>query len=760
MTNTSSSIQPFRIDIYDSVLDDLRDRISQARWPRDLEETAWERGVPVSYLRPLAEYWRDRFDWRAQEAQLNELPHFITDVDGQTIHFVHVRSAVPGARPLLLLHGWPSSFVEFLDVIGPLTDPVAHGGREEDAVHVVIPSLPGFGFSPLAGAGWGDLFRVAGAMVEVMTRLGYDRFLAQGTDVGSGIVGMLPMVAPGRIIATHVNGPSPFPLGPAIPVEGLDEADRERAERFNTFREDGAGYLHIQATRPQTIAYGLNDSPVAQLAWIVEKFKEWSDPTAALPEDAVDIDRLLTTVSLYWFTEGGWSSAHALYEGATPATGRRGTPVVGREATPAAGRPRRCPRLRSRSSPPTSRSAPSSIRHPHSSPGPSTISPATSRRWKHPKSSSRIFAASSASTADHAGAHSQRPGAEQGAALPAVVDRAGCQSVTDAVHLLVGMQGQAPLAPYVGLWTRLGDFAPRALADALEERSLVRATLMRGTVHLVTADDALQLRPLVEPAIARGFKGGFSSQLTHDDERKVVELGRELLAQGPRSRVELRRLFLERWPELDADAMAYAVSYLLPTVQPTPRGVWGQPQGAARLALMDAWIGRPLVPAPSIDDVVLRYIGAFGPASVGDVQAWSGLTGLREVLDRLAPQLRVFTSEHGDALYDLPDAPRPDADIPVPPRFLPEYDNVLFSHRDRRRIIDTSRRVPLPPGNGARAGTFLLDGLFRGTWSRDGDALRITPFTALDDAAAGELVTEGKLLATFLGVARVELLGS
>ncbi|WP_407358973.1 epoxide hydrolase 1 [Microbacterium sp. LTA6] len=315
MTNTSSSIQPFRIDISDSVLDDLRDRISQARWPRDLDETAWERGVPVSYLRPLAEYWRDRFDWRAQEAQLNELPHFTTDVDGQTIHFMHVRSAVPGARPLLLLHGWPSSFVEFLDVIGPLTDPVAHGGREEDAVHVVIPSLPGFGFSPLAGAGWGDLFRVAGAMAEVMTRLGYDRFLAQGTDVGSGIVGMLPMVAPGRIIATHVNGPSPFPLGPAIPVEGLDEADRERAERFNTFREDGAGYLHIQATRPQTIAYGLNDSPVAQLAWIVEKFKEWSDPTAALPEDAVDIDRLLTTVSLYWFTEGGWSSAHALYEG-------------------------------------------------------------------------------------------------------------------------------------------------------------------------------------------------------------------------------------------------------------------------------------------------------------------------------------------------------------------------------------------------------------------------------------------------------------
>ncbi|WP_102193579.1 epoxide hydrolase family protein [Microbacterium aurantiacum] len=315
MNNTTSSIRPFRIEIADSALDDLRTRLTQTRWPRDLDGTAWERGIPVSYLRPLAEYWRDRFDWKAQEAQLNELPHFVTDVDGQPIHFVHVRSAVAGARPLLLLHGWPSSFVEFLDVIGPLTDPVAHGGREEDAVHVVIPSLPGFGFSPLSGQGWGDLFRVAGAMADVMTRLGYDRFLAQGTDVGSGIVGMLPMVAPGRVIATHVNGPSPFPLGAAIPVDGLTGADRERAERFNVFREDGAGYLHIQATRPQTIAYGLNDSPVAQLAWIVEKFKEWSDPAAALPEDAVDIDRLLTTVSLYWFTEGGWSSAHALYEG-------------------------------------------------------------------------------------------------------------------------------------------------------------------------------------------------------------------------------------------------------------------------------------------------------------------------------------------------------------------------------------------------------------------------------------------------------------
>ncbi|MDQ0727844.1 epoxide hydrolase family protein [Microbacterium sp. W4I20] len=315
MTNDTRSIRPFRIEVSDEAIADLHQRITLTRWPRDLGGTGWDRGIPTSYLRPLAEYWRDRFDWRKQEAHLNELPHYVTEVDAQQIHFVHVRSEVPGARPLLLLHGWPSSFVEFVDLIGPLTDPVAHGGKAEDAVHVVIPSLPGYGFSPLADAGWGDLLRVAGAMAEVMGRLGYERFLAHGTDVGSGIVGMLPMVAPGRIIATHVNGPSPFPLGPALPVDALPEGEQARAARFNTFRDDGAGYLHIQATRPQTVAYGLNDSPVAQLAWIVEKFREWTDPAAALPEDAVDIDRLLTTVSIFWFTQSGWSSAHALYEG-------------------------------------------------------------------------------------------------------------------------------------------------------------------------------------------------------------------------------------------------------------------------------------------------------------------------------------------------------------------------------------------------------------------------------------------------------------
>ncbi|MFS0894686.1 winged helix DNA-binding domain-containing protein [Microbacterium sp. 179-I 3D3 NHS] len=325
------------------------------------------------------------------------------------------------------------------------------------------------------------------------------------------------------------------------------------------------------------------------------------------------------------------------------------------------------------------------------------------------------------------------------------------ESPVDAVRHLVGMQGQAPLAPYVGLWSRLQDFAPDELATAIDDRRLVRATLLRGTVHLATADDALSLRPLTEPAIVRGFRGGFRKLLSVEHEREVLVRGRELLARHPHTRAELRARFAELWPDRDADAMAYAVSYLLPTVQPTPRGMWGRQQGQAQLALMDQWIGRPLDAAPSIDAVVLRYLAAFGPAGVDDVQAWSGLTGLREVVQRLGTDLRRFTSEHGAELYDLPDAPRPDAEHPAPPRLLPEYDNVLLSHRDRRRIIDAPHRVPLPPGNGAREGTFLVDGYLRGTWRIDEGELRLRPYAPLDDRAEAELLAEAERLASFLG---------
>jgi pimeloyl-ACP methyl ester carboxylesterase len=312
-----AAIHPFRVEIPQADLDDLHDRVARTRWPDELPGVGWNRGVPVGYLRELAEYWRDGFDWRKQEARLNQVPQFTTIVDGQTIHFLHARSPEPGALPLIITHGYPSSVVEFLDLVGPLTDPAAHGGDPADAFHLVVPSLPGFGFStPLQGAGWGNLFRVAGAFGEVMARLGYDRYGTQGGDIGAGVSGMLGMLQPDRVVAVHLNGPLPaFPFGPPIDPEGLAEADQVRARRFNQFQVDGLGYLQLQATRPQTLAYALNDSPVAQLAWIVEKFREWTDPAAELPEDAVDRDRLLANVSLYWFTGGGASAANFLYEG-------------------------------------------------------------------------------------------------------------------------------------------------------------------------------------------------------------------------------------------------------------------------------------------------------------------------------------------------------------------------------------------------------------------------------------------------------------
>jgi pimeloyl-ACP methyl ester carboxylesterase len=314
---TTDLIRPFRIEIPQTDLDDLHDRLDRTRWSEDLPGVdGWDRGVPTAYLRELATYWTTGFDWRAWEARLNGLPQYVTDVDGQQIHFVHVRSADPDAVPLLLTHGWPSSFVEFLEVIGPLTDPASYGGDPGGAFHVVIPSLPGFGFStPLREAGWGNLFRVAGAWAELMSRLGYERFAAHGGDVGAGVTGMLSVLAPDRVLGAHTTGPTPYPFGPPLDLDGLDEVDRARAARFNEYQRDGLGYLHLQSTRPQTLAHLLTDSPVGQLGWIVEKFREWTDPGAALPEDAVDRDQLLANTSIYWFTRSGASAAHITYEG-------------------------------------------------------------------------------------------------------------------------------------------------------------------------------------------------------------------------------------------------------------------------------------------------------------------------------------------------------------------------------------------------------------------------------------------------------------
>ncbi|MFC4589415.1 epoxide hydrolase family protein [Sphaerisporangium corydalis] len=310
-----TKIRPFRIDIPQDALDDLRDRLARTRWPAELPGIGWTRGVPGAYLRELAGYWRTEFDWRAQEAALNEIPQFTTAIDGQDIHFLHVRSPEPDALPLVLTHGWPGSFVDFLKVIGPLTDPAAHGGDPADAFHLVIPSLPGFGFSTMTETGWGNLFRVAQAFAELTRRLGYERYGLQAGDVGAGVAGMLGAIEPERVVAVHVNGPGQYPFGPPVDPDGLGEADQARAARFNEFQASGLGYLHLQATRPQTLAYSLNDSPVGQLAWITEKYREWTDPAAELPDDAIDRDQLLTNVSVYWFAGAGASSANFVYEG-------------------------------------------------------------------------------------------------------------------------------------------------------------------------------------------------------------------------------------------------------------------------------------------------------------------------------------------------------------------------------------------------------------------------------------------------------------
>ncbi|KAB8192005.1 alpha/beta fold hydrolase [Nonomuraea phyllanthi] len=317
----TTGISPFRIDVPQSALDDLHDRLARTRWPDELPGVGWTYGIPVPYVRRLAEYWRDAYDWREHEAALNEYPQFTTEIDGQNIHFLHVRSPEPDALPLVLTHGWPGSVVEFTKVIGPLTDPRAHGGDPADAFHVVAPSIPGFGFSgPTRETGW-DLRRVARAWADLMSRLGYERYGAQGGDSGSVISPELGRVAPDRVAGVHVNGALGFPTFDPAEMEGLTEAEQARMRQYAD--DDRSGYAIIQATRPQTVAFGLHDSPAAQLAWIAEKFKEWTDPAHDLPEDAVDLDQMLTDVTVYWLTGTAASSARLYKEGSA----QWGTPV-------------------------------------------------------------------------------------------------------------------------------------------------------------------------------------------------------------------------------------------------------------------------------------------------------------------------------------------------------------------------------------------------------------------------------------------------
>jgi pimeloyl-ACP methyl ester carboxylesterase len=316
LTATDASIRPFRISVPQAKLNDLRERLARTRWPSELPGLGWSRGVPPGYLKELAVYWGASYDWRAREARLNELPQYTTEIDGQTIHFVHVRSSEPDALPLVVTHGYPSSFVELRDLAAPLVNPRAHGGDPGDAFHLVAPSLPGFGFSiPVNRPGW-VLATIGKAWDELMRRLGYTRYGAQGGDVGAGVSGVLSDLD--HVVGAHINT-DPLALaliGMPVPDEtgDLSDADKAIVERMREQSTEGRGYLQIQGTRPQTLAYGLNDSPVLQLAWIVEKFKEWTDPSAELPTHAVDRDQLLDNVSTYWFTGTGASTAHFIYD--------------------------------------------------------------------------------------------------------------------------------------------------------------------------------------------------------------------------------------------------------------------------------------------------------------------------------------------------------------------------------------------------------------------------------------------------------------
>lgn len=290
-------IEPFRIDIPQSDLDDLTDRLARTRWPDELPDAGSDYGIPLGRVKKLAEYWRTAYDWRKHEAELNDLPQYTAEIDGQNVHFLHVRSAAPDALPLIITHGWPGSIVEFLDVIGPLSE----------GFHLVIPSIPGFGFSgPTTERGW-DVHRVARAWAELMRQLGYDRYGVQGGDWGSAISRALGAVAPDQVVGVHLNY---LPTPPPPDWEGdLSEEDLARLDRIRQFVAQRPGYQVLQATRPQTVAYVLADSPVAQLAWIADRFDEWIDPRSE-----ISTDRLLTNVMLYWLTGTAGSSARLARE--------------------------------------------------------------------------------------------------------------------------------------------------------------------------------------------------------------------------------------------------------------------------------------------------------------------------------------------------------------------------------------------------------------------------------------------------------------
>jgi epoxide hydrolase len=314
------AIEPFQINVGDAVLRDLKERLARTRFPDQIEGTGWDYGVDPGYLKGLIAHWRDKYDWRAQEKKLNELPQFVTEIDGLSIHFIHQRSKEKNALPLVIVHGWPGSCYEFHKVIGPLTDPVAHGGKAEDAFHVVCPSLPGFGFSSKPKEGGWSSQRMAEVIARLMARLGYDRYGAQGGDWGSGIAHWLAANDGEHCIGGHSNFP-PANQPNEDPMRGVTANELERYQERVKELNDHRAYGAIQGTRPLTLAYGLNESPAGLAAWIVDKFWAWSDHGGNL-DNSFTRDELLTNVMIYWVTESMPSSTRIYYESSHRARSR------------------------------------------------------------------------------------------------------------------------------------------------------------------------------------------------------------------------------------------------------------------------------------------------------------------------------------------------------------------------------------------------------------------------------------------------------
>jgi pimeloyl-ACP methyl ester carboxylesterase len=295
-----------------AALQDLKQRLRGTRWPDKEPVTGWSQGVPLAKARALVEYWSSRYDWRRAEDALNAWPQFRTEIDGLGVHFIHVRSKHGSALPLVLTHGWPGSVFEFLQVISALVDPTSNGGQAEDAFHVVIPSLPGFGFSDKpTESGW-RLPRIANAWAQLMKRLGYSRYVAQGGDWGAGVSSWMAKQQPPGLLAIHLNLPILFPPPPP-PPGGYTAEEQAALTQLQRYSTDVSGYASIQGTRPQTLGYGLADSPVGQAMWIYEKFQGWTDNKGD-PEEAISVDHMLDDITFYWLTNTAASSARLYYE--------------------------------------------------------------------------------------------------------------------------------------------------------------------------------------------------------------------------------------------------------------------------------------------------------------------------------------------------------------------------------------------------------------------------------------------------------------